>query len=113
MAAIEAYKSMWKNAFVVKGRTDRTGFWWAVLINTAITIILLILGGHSLAPVSVLYILIAFIPALTLEIRRLHDVNKSGWNILLSFIPLVGSIILIVFLAGDSSPGPNKYGSTV
>ncbi|MEL7222884.1 MAG: DUF805 domain-containing protein [Bacteroidota bacterium] len=43
-------------------------------------------------------------------VRRLHDTNKSGWYILISLIPLIGAIVLLVFLVTDSDVGSNKYG---
>ena len=44
-------------------------------------------------------------------IRRLHDTDKSGWFLLISFVPLIGGIILLVFLAMQGTTGPNKYGA--
>lgn len=62
------------------------------------------------AVVMLLYALITFIPSLSLQVRRLHDTGKSGWLLLLSLIPTVGSIIIFVFMVLDSTPGANKYG---
>lgn len=56
------------------------------------------------------YGLILIIPSLSLLVRRLHDTGKSGWFILLSLVPMVGSIVIFVFTVLDSTPGPNKYG---
>ena len=50
------------------------------------------------------------VPSLAVAIRRLHDTNKSGWFLLLALIPIVGFIVLIVFLATPGEPGPNNYG---
>lgn len=60
--------------------------------------------------IALAYALIIMIPALSLTVRRLHDTGKSGWCFLLSFIPLIGGIIVFVFTVLDSTPGPNKYG---
>ena len=51
-----------------------------------------------------------FIPSWSVLVRRLHDINHSGWWWLLVFIPIIGWIILIVFLASPGTPGPNRYG---
>lgn len=59
----------------------------------------------------VLYSLAILIPGLAVAVRRLHDVGKSGWMLLISFIPLVGGIWLIVLMLTDSNPGENKYGA--
>ena len=59
---------------------------------------------------SDLYSLAVFLPSLGVGIRRLHDTNRTGWWYLLVFIPVIGWIVLIVFLAMASDPGSNNYG---
>jgi uncharacterized membrane protein YhaH (DUF805 family) len=54
--------------------------------------------------------LAVFIPSLAVSSRRLHDTNRSLWWIFICLIPVIGAIIMIVFLAQDSQPGDNKYG---
>jgi uncharacterized membrane protein YhaH (DUF805 family) len=73
---------------------------FAMMKNALGTIILGLVG---------LYGLVTFIPSIAVAIRRLHDTGKSGWFMLIGFIPLVG-LILIFFLASDSQPGANLYG---
>jgi len=60
--------------------------------------------------ILMLYALAVFIPNLAVFVRRLHDTGKSGWTLLVYFIPLVGLILLIVWLASDSQPGSNQWG---
>jgi uncharacterized membrane protein YhaH (DUF805 family) len=62
-----------------------------------------ILGG--------LYALAVLIPSIAVTVRRLHDTDRSGWWILLGLIPLVGTIILLVFVCLDGTPGPNRFGT--
>jgi uncharacterized membrane protein YhaH (DUF805 family) len=57
-----------------------------------------------------LYSLWAMIPGLAVTVRRLHDLDKSGWHILVGLIPLVGGIILIIWYATEGTRGPNRYG---
>ena len=57
-----------------------------------------------------LYSLATFIPSIAVAIRRLHDVGKSGWMLLVVFIPLLGGIWLLVLYCTDSQPGDNEYG---
>jgi uncharacterized membrane protein YhaH (DUF805 family) len=57
-----------------------------------------------------LYVLAILIPGLAVAVRRLHDVGKSGWMILISLIPLIGAIWLLVLMVTDSNPGENQYG---
>jgi len=57
-----------------------------------------------------LYSLGVLIPGLAVSVRRLHDIGKSGWMLLIVFIPLVGWIWLLVLMVTDSEPGENQYG---
>ncbi len=50
------------------------------------------------------------IPGLAVSIRRLHDISKSGWWLLIAFVPLIGGIVLLIFMVTDSTPGNNQYG---
>lgn len=95
------------------GRAGRSEFWWYVLANIIVYAVLLILGQVS-SIFLVLYALFALamlIPTIAAGIRRLHDTDKSGWLMLITFVPLVGGILLIVFMAMEGTPGPNRYGS--
>ncbi len=60
--------------------------------------------------IYVLFQLVMFLPGLAALSRRLHDTGKSGWYFLLILIPIIGAIILLIFLASDSQEGPNKWG---
>ncbi len=55
--------------------------------------------------------LIVLIPGIAVSVRRLHDTDRSGWWLLICLIPLIGSIVLLVFLVKDSKPGENQYGA--
>ena len=59
---------------------------------------------------NIAYIIAIFIPALTVSVRRLHDINKSGWWLLINLIPLVEGLIFFFLLIKDSRPGNNQYG---
>ena len=59
---------------------------------------------------SGLYSLGVLIPGIAVAARRLHDTGKSGWMLLLAFIPIIGAIWLLVLFVTDSDPGSNKYG---
>jgi uncharacterized membrane protein YhaH (DUF805 family) len=92
------------------GRTSRSGYWWFYLFY------ILVLIGASIVDTAIktpiltgLAVLGLFLPSLAVLVRRLHDTDHSGWWVLISFIPLVGTIVLIVFACTDSGP-PNKYG---
>ncbi len=97
------------------GRSDRPEFWWFALVNLIVSLVLwtiglVAFGFYGAELVAVLYGLVTLLPALGVEIRRLHDTNRSGWWILISLIPVIGGIILIVFFAGAGTQGPNRFG---
>ena len=61
--------------------------------------------------VYLFYVVATFLPGLALVVRRLHDIGKSGWMILTSLIPLIGSIWLIVLMVTEGEPSANQYGA--
>lgn len=89
-----------------KGRATRKEFWMFFLIHFIFVNVAVFFGRD----VYTLYITVSIIPLLAISVRRLHDINKSGWWILINAIVFVGSIYMIVLLATDSQPGSNKYG---
>ena len=58
-----------------------------------------------------IYALAVLIPSLAVSVRRLHDTDRSGWWLLIALVPLIGAIVLLVFLVLDSSSGQNQYGA--
>ena len=54
--------------------------------------------------------LFLFLPSLGVSVRRLHDIGKSGWWLLLSFIPLIGTVVLVLWFVKNSNMYPNQYG---
>jgi uncharacterized membrane protein YhaH (DUF805 family) len=107
------YLAVLKNYAGFTGRARRTEYWMFFLINFIIVAVLDIIG-MALKLNTVLggiYGLAVLIPSIAVGIRRLHDTGRSGWWLLISLIPLVGTIILIVFLATEGQPGDNQYGS--
>ncbi|MEE4277317.1 MAG: DUF805 domain-containing protein [Halieaceae bacterium] len=61
-------------------------------------------------PVRGLYSMVVFLPSLAVLARRLHDIGRSGWWILIIFLPIVGFLILLYWTVKDSEPGDNAYG---
>ncbi|NNG20576.1 DUF805 domain-containing protein [Naumannella sp. ID2617S] len=125
---MQAMKLLFKNALVFNGRANKGEYWWAFLGMLIVNFILgLIFGGimgaaggsssdptGTLAIMPVLYIVMFVVnfPLLSAAVRRLHDTGRSGWMYLVSLIPFVGSIILIVLLAGESNPAGAQYDDT-
>ena len=117
---INATKDMFTKYAVFTGRTSRADFWWAILGYFLLSLVVGIIGGvifgtngdtanGSMNILSAIWYLATFLPALGLEVRRLHDINKSGWLVLISLIPCVGSIILLVFFCMPAVNEGNKY----
>jgi uncharacterized membrane protein YhaH (DUF805 family) len=111
------------------GRARRREYWMFVLVNVVIVIVLSVIdtllgtggfratagGGsfyaaNSLGLLSGLYTLAVLLPSIAVTVRRLHDTDRSGWWILLGFIPIIGGIILLVFYVLEGTRGPNRFG---
>jgi uncharacterized membrane protein YhaH (DUF805 family) len=93
------------------GRAHRTEFWMFVLIHFIILIVLAVVDSMITGGILyMLYALALFLPYLGVGVRRLHDTGRSGWWVLVAFIPVIGIIILIVFWVQDSQAGDNAYG---
>ena len=99
---------------VFNGRASRSEYWYFALFNSIIILFLFILWkvtGHIIFDIIYFwYSLAVLIPATAVFVRRLHDTNHSGWWLLLALIPILGPIVLLVFLIKDSDAGTNQYG---
>jgi uncharacterized membrane protein YhaH (DUF805 family) len=108
-----------------KGRARRKEYWMFALFN--IILLILAMGLDNLLgstfkvealpggqlPYGWLYLIVAlatFLPGLAAGVRRLHDVNKSGWFYFIALIPLIGAIWLLVLFCTEGTRGPNQYG---
>lgn len=107
----EAIKLFFKNYVNFNGRASRSEYWWVVLFNALLYILEMVIIG--IAPIfSILVSVIALgliIPGLALTVRRLHDIGKAWYWMFMSFIPLAGFIIMIVYMCTDSV-GDNMWG---
>lgn len=100
------------------GRAQRSEYWFFGLFYLIAFIVLAIIDSitGTLSPemgmglLSGLFALGLLLPSLAVTVRRLHDTSRSGWWLLIAFVPLIGGIVLIVFMAMDSTPGENAYG---
>lgn len=110
---MDYYFSVLEKYDVFQGRARRAEYWYFVLYNLLISMAIGIIGtmfDDQTKGLSNLYALIVFLPSLALDVRRLHDVGKSAWWLLLLLIPVIGWIWLFVLYLTDSQPGANKYG---
>jgi uncharacterized membrane protein YhaH (DUF805 family) len=106
------YIDAWKNYFTFTGRARRKAYWMFVLFNIIAAIVASIIDNvlGTGGVIGGLYSLAVLIPGIALGVRRLHDIGKSGWWLLIALVPLIGFIVLIVFACTDSQPGDNEYG---
>ena len=113
------YLEAFKKYAVFSGRARRAEFWYFVLFNVIVAFVLALIGGLIGAAIgdgyagilSGIYGLAVIIPTLALWVRRLHDIDRTGWWVLINLIPLVGPIVLLVFALTPGTPGSNQYGS--
>ena len=107
-----------KNYINFKDRARRKEYWFFVLFNVIAGIVLGIVDnmtgtlnpetGYGL--LSGIYSLLVFLPALGVSVRRLHDTDRTGWWILIAFIPLIGALVLLYFFVSDSQEETNRFG---
>ena len=111
MSFTQAIESGFKNYVNLNGRTRRSGYWYWVLFNVLVTIVLWIVDAVTgIGVLAGIFGLVTLLPSLGVGVRRLHDIDKSGWFVLLSLIPIVGLIILIVWACQAGTRGANRFG---
>ncbi len=120
------YLDVLKKYAVFHGRARRSEYWYFALFNLIFAVIAAVMdnllgltfkldlgSGVQSAGYGYIYLMYGIailIPSLAVLVRRLHDVGKSGWYVLITLIPLVGAIWMLVLLFTDSNIGNNKYG---
>jgi uncharacterized membrane protein YhaH (DUF805 family) len=109
----EAISQAFKNLTNFEGRASRSAYWWFFLFMFIIGIVV---GALSVAAggraIQYGFDGIAVLLGLSLQIRRLHDIDRSGWWWFIGLIPFVGAIVLLVFDCMPGTPGPNKFDTT-
>lgn len=119
---MEWYRLVWQRYAEFSGRSRRKEYWMFCLINCLIGFALVACFtasffaargtsavGIGLAVLYMLYALAIIVPSLAVSVRRLHDIGRSGWWLLIALIPF-GGIVLLVFHCIEGTPGPNEYG---
>ncbi|MDD6582870.1 MAG: DUF805 domain-containing protein [Bacteroidales bacterium] len=120
------YIKVMKNYLTFDGRARRIEYWMFVLFNALFCIAAIILDnllglnfsrtvygvevGMYYGWIYTIYGLVVLLPSFAVGVRRLHDIGKSGWLLLVSLIPIVGGIILLVFMCTNGQIGENQYG---
>ncbi|TAK60993.1 DUF805 domain-containing protein [Methylobacter sp.] len=112
------YLETLKKYAVFSGRARRKEYWYFFLFNFLISILLVVIDSAmgtvsaetGLGLLSGIYSLAVLIPGISVTVRRLHDTDRSGWWCFIALIPVIGGIVLLIFMALDSTPGDNQYG---
>lgn len=112
------YLDVLKQYAVFNGRVRRREYWMFVLFNGIVAMVALILdnifgitiGEAKFGVIYLLFALAVLVPTIAITVRRLHDIGKNGWMVLLVLIPVIGALWLMVLLALEGSPAPNEYG---
>ena len=113
------YIDVVKKYTVFVGRASRAEYWYFSLVHTLVSVLLSVLDfslGYAHLSIGVgllsgVYTLAVMLPVAGVTIRRLHDTNRSGWWLLIAFIPLLGLIALLVMLTLKGTNGENPYGA--
>ncbi len=121
----EAIKTVLGKYATFAGRAPRSEYWWWVLFVFILMICLQIVDGLLIGPMlgfepfepnagqplSLIVTLGLLIPNLAVGVRRLHDLDKSGWWLLLAFVPIVGALVLLYWFVQPGTEGSNDHGT--
>ncbi|MBC7434629.1 MAG: DUF805 domain-containing protein [Bdellovibrionales bacterium] len=102
----QAISTCFKKYATFTGRASRPEYWWFVLFQVLVSLASSMLGEVA----NGLVMLGLLLPGLAVGARRLHDIGKSAWFLLLGLIPLIGWIVLIIWACQKSDPGSNAFG---
>jgi uncharacterized membrane protein YhaH (DUF805 family) len=107
----EAISQAFKNILTFNGRASRSAYWWFALFLFIIGIVLGIVSAVS-GSRAIQYVVdaVIFVVSVALQVRRLHDTDRSGFWWFIAIIPIVGSIVLLVFNCLPGTRGPNRFG---
>ena len=113
---IQAIRICFSKYAQFEGRARRAEFWWftffLILFGYGIDLVYtMIWGEYEISSIEALLLLAIYIPGIAVGVRRLHDINLSGWWHLLSFLPVVGWIVLMALWAMSGNKGENRFGS--
>lgn len=109
MSFMESVQTCIAKILTFEGRARRSEYWYFVLFVAIVTSVLGFLLGQDSGITRVISIALS-LATISVGVRRLHDIGKSGWWYLLYLVPLIGWIVLLVWNVKDSQPGDNQYG---
>jgi uncharacterized membrane protein YhaH (DUF805 family) len=114
---LDAVRSVLSNYANFHGRAGRAEYWWWVLAVLITSIVAQMIdaaivpgAGVGGGPVSAIVGIALILPNLAVAVRRLHDVGRTGWWVLLLLIPVIGLLVLVYFYVQRGEEGPNRFG---
>jgi len=121
MSIMDATKSCFQQYVGFSGRASRSEYWFfylsfvvaamGMLVLTVVSAFVLDALAGLMGMLTMVTYLGFFLPMLSVTVRRLHDLGKSGWMFLVVLIPIVGGILLLVWFVSDGQPHDNAYGA--
>jgi uncharacterized membrane protein YhaH (DUF805 family) len=109
----QAIKTCLNKYATISGRATRSEYWYFFLFLVIVNIVASVLDSTIFGAMPVLYLiatLALLVPSIAAGVRRLHDTDKAGWWLLVGLIPVIGTIVLIVFFCQRGSVGTNQFG---
>lgn len=106
MGPVDAIRSGFQRAVDFRGRSTRPEYWWWALMTGFVNLLV----GQTPSTLESLALLALFVPSLAVAFRRLHDTDRSAWNLLWALLPVIGVIVLLIFLVQPGTPASNRYG---
>lgn len=115
MDFVPAIQSGFQNYVNFSGRACRSAYWFWILFTFIVSIVANILdiavfGAGEAGFIGLIWSLAVLLPSIAVGVRRLHDIDKSGWWILIGLIPIIGWIIFIIWACTKGTDGPNRFG---
>ena len=108
----QAIASGFSNYVNFSGRAARSEYWYWVLFNFLAGVVTEIIDtGIGMSLTTAIFSLAVLLPGIAVSVRRLHDLDRTGWWVLLALVPVVGIIVLLIWFCSKGTDGPNQYGT--
>jgi uncharacterized membrane protein YhaH (DUF805 family) len=108
----EAIASGFSNYVNFSSRAARSEYWYWVLFNVLAQVVTEIIDNAviGMSVTTAIFSLAVLLPGIAVAARRLHDVDRTGWWLLLAFVPVIGIIVLVIWFCTKGTDGPNRFG---
>lgn len=125
MTFTEAVKTCFSKYATIRGRAARPEYWWWILFVLLVSLVTQTIDATVIAPalgipafgedgeqpLSMLVSLVLLVPGLAVSVRRLHDIDRSGWWMLIVLIPIIGLLVMLYWAVQPGTDGANRFGA--